>query len=450
MTADYEAPRLMALDGSLGLKPPHRGRRADDAGDAAKALDRIERHGSPLMVFDGDVLKASYEGFLGAFRKHWPKTRVAYSVKTNYLSAIVGLIHHLGATVEVVSGFEYAICRRLGIPGSKIHFNGPWKRSDEIAEAFAQGSPVNLDNLDELLRTESIAAKVPGVHTVGIRVNMEVSYPPWDKFGFNLTSGDALRMARRISENDRLRLGGLHMHIGTYIPNPDQYRKGAEALVELALRIRDEVGEAPTVLDMGGGYASGNRLRGQMLPGTATSPTPEMYAECLTGPLLDAQDRHDYEPELVLEPGRALVDDCGELFSTVVAVKPLLGGGKSAIIDGGVNVLPTAYWYDHECLPVNVGDRPLENVKIFGPLCMQIDVVRPQVALPSPRPGDVYRLTRTGAYNFSQSMEFIYPRPTYLLLWEGKEYVVREAESMEACTREERIPPFLSVGSEEG
>ena len=445
MTDDYQAPRIVPLDRPMGQRAPMPQRWADRIESIAgfDLMDLVDRHGSPLVVFDGGRLKATYERFIGAFRARWPRTRVAYSVKTNYLSAIVAALHSFGAKLEVVSGMEYAICRRLGIGGKDICFNGPWKRSAEIEEAFAQGSLVNLDNHDELLRTEAIAARMPGVCKVGIRVNMEVSYPPWDKFGFNLSSGEALRMARRIHENPRLELGGLHMHIGTYIPNPDQYGRGARALVELALAIREATGEAPPLLDMGGGYASTTRLRGQILPGTAGSPTPEMYADAIVEPLTEARERHGYSPELVVEPGRALVDESADLICTVVAVKSLLGGSKAAIVDAGVNVLPTAYWYDHECLPVNVGDRPSEKVKIFGALCMQIDVLRPEAVLPAPRAGDVWCFRQVGAYNFSQSMTFIYPRPAYLLLRDGRLDVIRRAETIEDVVRNESVPQDL-------
>ncbi len=445
--AQYERPRIIPLDCPMTTRPPLDHRQGDPvtAIGGKDALDLMAEHGSPCMVFDGDRLIDTYNKFLGAFKKHYEKCRIAYSVKTNYLSSIVGLLYRTGSKVEVVSGFEYQICRRLGIPGREICFNGPWKKDDEIAEAFRQGSLVNLDNYDELKRVEVIAREIPGPHRIGIRVNMEVSYPPWDKFGFNLTSGEALRMAERIHTNENMELHGLHMHVGTYIPNPDQYGKGASALVDLALLIRDKVGVGVAVLDMGGGYASSNTLRGQMIPGSGTSPTPAMYAEALTEPLIRARDKHDFEPMLVLEPGRAMVDECGDMLTSVTSVKPLLGGGRAAIIDAGVNVIPTAYWYDHEVVPVNCSARHTERVKVFGPLCMQIDVIRPEAVLPSPRVGDVYCLRRVGAYNFSQSMQFIYTRPSYLLSLEGEIHVIRPSESTEDVIGHETIPDILRV-----
>lgn len=441
----YEPPRMIPLDRAMTLRGPLDQRSAPPIESLAghDPLALMERYGSPLFLFDSDRLTATYRAFLEAFRKRWSKTTIAYSVKTNYLSAVVACLSAAGAKMEVVSGLEYEICRRLGIPGAQITFNGPWKKSSEIEEAFRCGSVVNFDNYDEVVRAEAVAQKVPGKKKVGIRVNMEVSYPPWDKFGFNLTTGEALKMAERLHQSQEFDLVGLHMHIGTYIPNPDQYRKGAEALIELAMKIRARTGKEIETLDLGGGYASSNTLRGQVLGGNATSPTADMYAEAITGALHDARTKHHYEPNLVIEPGRAIVDECADLFTTVVSVKPLMGGGRAAIIDAGVNVLPTAYWYDHETVPVRTVNRSAERVKLFGPLCMQIDVVRPSVVLPVPTAGDVYCLRRVGAYNFSQSMQFIYARPTYLWKTGKRIDVIRRAETLDDLVRCESLPDHL-------
>lgn len=439
----YEAPRIVALDRPMTLRAPLDQRAPESLAAGDESLQLLERYGSPLVIYDGDRLRRSYREFLAAFRRRWPETSISYSVKTNYLSALLALLHQEGAHMEVVSGFEYEICRRLGIPGPEITFNGPWKASYELRVALESGSQVNVDNLDELIRIEALADALPGRKRIGLRVNMDVSYPPWDKFGFNLASGEALRMARRIMARDDFDLAGLHMHVGTYIPNPDQYEKGAEALIRLALRLRDETGRAPEQIDMGGGYASSNTLRGQMLPGASTSPTAEMYAESLTRPLIEAREKEDYAPRLVLEPGRAVIDDCGDILTTVVSVKPLRGGGRGAVIDAGVGILPTAYWYDHEISPVAVPPRPAEKVKLFGPLCMQIDVVRPAVVLPSPRPGDVYAIRRVGAYNFSQSMQFIIARPNYLLRLGDRIEVIRRREGVAEATALESVPDGL-------
>src|SRR5689334_7984972 len=87
----YEAPRVVTLDQAMTARAPldHRQGPAIESLAGHDPLALIERYGSPLMIFDHDRLKAVYEHFLGAFTKRWPKTRVAYSVKTNHLSAIV-------------------------------------------------------------------------------------------------------------------------------------------------------------------------------------------------------------------------------------------------------------------------------------------------------------------------------------------------------------------------
>ncbi|MCA9002111.1 MAG: hypothetical protein KDB61_09320, partial [Planctomycetes bacterium] len=84
-----------------------------------------------------------------------------------------------------------------------------------------------------------------------------------------------------------------------------------------------------------------------------------------------------------------------------------------------------------------------ENYRIVGPLCMQIDVVRKQVNLPALRAGDRLVIQDVGAYNFSQSMQFIYMRPNYVMVHASGVDVVRAEESDAYVRQLERLPEHL-------
>ncbi|RPI77973.1 MAG: diaminopimelate decarboxylase, partial [Desulfobacteraceae bacterium] len=96
----------------------------------------LKAHGSPLYVISEEVLVRRFREMLGAFRKHYAPSTIAYSYKTNYLSTVCAILHREGAWAEVVSGFEYEIARQLGMPGPKIVFNGPYKTPSELKRAF--------------------------------------------------------------------------------------------------------------------------------------------------------------------------------------------------------------------------------------------------------------------------------------------------------------------------
>ncbi|MCA9002397.1 MAG: alanine racemase, partial [Planctomycetes bacterium] len=273
--ATYASPELARItDGPVG-RPPGAERRieAQDtvAGHTVESL--VERFGSPLYVIDEPKLRESFRRLNRAFTEGWSDTIIGCSVKTNYLSAMVAVLRSEGAWGEVVSGFEYRLCRDLGIPGEEIIFNGPWKTDDDIRLAIEEGAVLNLDGDDELERVHGIARNMGRKVPVGLRINMQLNYPPWDKFGFKLETGHAMEAARWIARSENLELTGLHMHVGTYIPDPGLYGRGIEALIALALQIERETDQVICSLDIGGGYATRNTLHETMLPGEAITAT---------------------------------------------------------------------------------------------------------------------------------------------------------------------------------
>ncbi|MBI4879439.1 MAG: diaminopimelate decarboxylase [Planctomycetes bacterium] len=441
----YETPELHSLPGSVLARPPGLERRIAPMPRVAgwDVKDLAARFGSPLCVIDERVLRAAYQRLDAAFRAGWKDTVIAASIKTNYLSAVVAILRSMGAWGEVVSGFEYRLCRDLGIPGGQIVFNGPWKSDQELELAFHEGALVNLDSDDELERVIKMARARQGELRVGLRVGVELNDAPWDKFGFAVENDHALEAARVIAREKNLILDGLHVHVGTYIPDAGVYGRACEALIGLGLRLERELGVEIRHIDLGGGYASRNTLRHTLLPGEAIAASAEEYARAITVPLKRAAAQFRRPPRLFIEPGRILVDEAAAMIATVRAVKRVSGQQKAALVDCGVHLLPTAFWYEHEIRPVEDRGQAVENYRVVGPLCMQIDVLRESALLPALRAGDLLVIRDAGAYNFSQSMQFIHMRPNYVLVHDGGVDVIREREA-DACVRApERLPPHL-------
>ncbi|MEK7865575.1 MAG: diaminopimelate decarboxylase, partial [Planctomycetota bacterium] len=110
----------------------------------------------------------------------------------------------------------------------------------------------------------------------------------------------------------------------------------------------------------------------------------------------------------------------------------------------GVNLLPTSYWYKHDIQALKDSAFGLEEYHVLGCLCMQIDVIRSAVPLPPLSPGDLLVVRNVGAYNYSQSMTFIQPRPAWLLVSDGRVDVIREGETAEWVRALDRIPARLA------
>lgn len=404
----------------------------------------VAAYGSPLFLFSERMLRDRIRELRDQMSRRFADFTLAWSYKTNYLGAICRVFHQEGAWAEVVSGMEMRKALRAGVPGTQIVFNGPHKSRADLELAFRERARVHLDHLDELALAEQVAEELGVVPEVGIRVNIsEVPVPAWDRFGFNLESGRALEAARRLARGRKLELKTLHCHIGTFILEPDAYRMAARGIAKLAAQLDQELGIRIDTIDLGGGFASYNTLHGQYLPGEEVTPSLGQYVERLAAGF-DEGFEGAQVPRVMLETGRALVDDAAILVTTVVGNKRLVDGRRAVILDAGVNILPTAWWYRHDVHPAQPAYGTPEPTVFFGPLCMNIDVVRDRIMFPPLKPGDRVVIKHVGAYNVTQWMQFITERPNVVMVGtDGKHGVIRRAEGLEALLAQEEMPAWL-------
>ena len=443
----YESPSIQKMNAGLMNKF---GTRTEY--EPVKQIDGVSVHslmaqyGSPLFVLSERTIRHNYQQAVRAFSTRYPKVQFAWSYKTNYLNAVCRIFHQEGSWAEVVSGFEYRKALGNGVPGNKIIFNGPEKTDEELLLAIRNNSLIHIDHFDELYQLLALSDRQERKPRVAIRVNMDTGiYPMWDRFGFNYENGQAWKAITRIVESGQLELTGLHSHIGTFMLSTGAYAVAVQKLCDLALNCKTELNRPLQYIDIGGGFPSSNTLRGSFLPGADTVPTVDEFAEAITRALLNAGFGQEELPVLVLESGRVLVDDAGYLLSTVLANKRLSDGRRATILDAGVNLLFTSFWYDHKISPAQDFTHHTEDQCLYGPLCMNIDVVRPSINLPLLNRGDRVVVHKVGAYNMTQWMQFIQMRPNVALIDEqGHTHLIREAESLQYLEQPERIPEHLN------
>jgi diaminopimelate decarboxylase len=241
--------------------------------------DFTDKFGSPVFVLSEKIIRERYRKIYSYFSSKYPKAKMSWSYKTNYLDAVCSIMHQEGETAEVVSDFEYEKARRLGVPGKKIIYNGPYKPLESLVTAFSEGAMVNLDNFDEIIKAEEAAKKAGVKAPVGIRVNMDTGvYPQWSRFGFSIENNNAFNAVKRIQHSENLRLDGIHCHIGTFMLEPNAYKEAVKKVVALMRRIEKEFGIPVNYLDFGGGFPSMNKLKGTYLPPeVAIQPVESFY-----------------------------------------------------------------------------------------------------------------------------------------------------------------------------
>ena len=380
----------------------------------------LEKHGSPLFIFSETTIRKKISEYKQAFESRYPSFQPTWSYKTNYLNAICKVFHKEGFWAEVVSAFEYQKARKNGIPGNRIIFNGPYKPYEALKLAVSEGARIHADHLDEIRDLMKISEELGKRVDLAIRINMDTGiYPSWSRFGFNLESGHALKAARRIAHSGgKLALVGVHSHIGTFMMDPSAYKRAAAKIADFYKKVRDELRQPMQYIDLGGGFVSANKLKSTYFAGSSLLPSFDQYAEAICSSLYDSFSPEE-PPPLFLESGRAMVDDSGYLVSTVVGNKTMPSGKRAVVLNAWLNLLYVSTWYDLKISPVKDYSKAYEDVTLYGPLCMNIDVVRENVLLPNMSRGDHLVIHPVGAYNVTQWMQFIEMRPAVVLIQQG-------------------------------
>src|SRR3954449_10191888 len=146
----------------------------------------------------------------------------------------------------------------------RVGFHGNNKSPAELARAVELGvGRIIVDSFDEIERLVELVSAPSNTARVMLRVTAGVEAHTHEyiatahedqKFGFSISSGDALDAVRQISEAEGLELIGLHSHIGSQIFDSSGFEVAARRVLELHAEISSEIGVQLPELDLGGGF----------------------------------------------------------------------------------------------------------------------------------------------------------------------------------------------------
>lgn len=383
----------------------------------------LEKYGSPLFVVSHQKIKEKYSIFDHLLQQSGLKYSIAYSIKTNNVSEICKTFKRLGAMAEVVSAAEYLFAKKLGYKDSNIIFNGPLKEREVLKKALKGGALVNIDNFQELQLVSKLStdSKV----NIGIRVNSTKTGLK-SRFGFNIENGQARKACRQIARNKRLRLIGIHNHIGSNISDPRYYKLSTKAVCEFVKEIRKEYSIKLNYLDLGGGFPT-------IGSGASYSSLFSYPIERYIKEILHLVNKYRLgNIRLILEPGRFLVDEAIVLLASVINVAS--DGNRSLVTtDASINILPLAKSRSQLTTVIHApktlnNNHPTVSTTIYGASCIEEDCLIDNKAMPLTNPGDIIVFYNAGAYNISQSNQFIFPRPAIVMIKNNKVQAVRKKE----------------------
>ncbi|MDP9175136.1 MAG: diaminopimelate decarboxylase [Planctomycetota bacterium] len=401
--------------------------------------EKIAREvGTPAYVYSKATFLHHYRQLADAFSP--AHATICYSIKSCGNIHICKLLAEQGCGFDVTSGGELFRALRAGGDPKKIIYAGVGKTDQEIADGINAGiAAFNLESEAEIENIDRVAASI-GKKAIGaIRINPDVD----PKTHIKTTTGKKetkfgvdIERAERVFEQYRnlknLRIGGVHIHIGSPVYEIQPYVDAVKKIVALIDTLTAR-GHNIEWFDMGGGFAVNYERPDQAHPVTE-------HARALL-PLIQGKPY-----KIALEPGRYIAGNAGILLTRVLYRK--MGGQKKfVIVDAGMNDLirPTLYESYHHIWPVtpDTANVPTERGKTFeprggetvdvvGPICESGDYLAQNRPMPITQRGDLLAVFTAGAYGFAMSSNYNNrPRAPEILVDGDRYTIIRRRETLE-------------------
>lgn len=395
-------------------------------------VSRLAREfGTPCWIYSKAMLLHQLKQVQEAFAAVQPV--ICYSVKANSNLGILKVMRDAGSSFDVVSGGELYRVKQAGADTAKVVFAGVGKTDAEIQFALEnQILMFDVESEPELDAIAAVAEKMGVVAPVALRLNPDIDAKTHaktttgkkgNKFGMDIER--VFELADKVLGNPRLKLVGIHMHLGSPILTTEPYELAAKKAVEITRDLRSRGHEIGWV-NLGGGFGISYR-------GNEGLPASD-YAKVIVPAV------QEMGVQLALEPGRFITGNSGILVSEVVYTKR--EGGKLFVIqDAAMNDLMRPAMYDsfHKIWPVKSKGEPAnyegeiegcEACDVVGPVCESGDYFAKGRALPPVERGDLISIFSAGAYGTSMSSNYnSRPRAVELLVDGGHVQVIRRRET---------------------
>ena len=358
------------------------------------ATEVAAEFGTPTNVVDEEDFRARIRGYRAAL----PDVELVYAGMALLSTAVAGWAADEGAGVAVCSGGELATALAGGMPASRIILHGNAKTPGELHDAAAAGvGRVVIDSPSEIAL---LAARLRRRQRVLVRVIPDINTDRTDrKFGFALAGGQAAGAVKRVLDQPCLELVGLHCQLGSQLTDPGLYGEAIRQMVAVMAEVRERHQIVLTELNLGGGHAVHYH---------AGDPESNLhtFATSIDAALRFACAEYRYpRPQIVIEPGRAIVARAGVTLYRVIAVKRQPDGHSFVAVDGGITDNSRAALCGAK-YTVALANRHRSSrtapVTVVGRHGEAGDEIARDVELPADiRPGDLLAVACTGAYHHS-------------------------------------------------
>jgi len=384
-------------------------------------LTLTEKYGSPLYVYDADIITSQYNRLIDAFSSI-NSLKLNYAVKANSNISILKLFKKLNSGIDTVSIQEVQLGLKAGFNPEDIIFTPNGVSLEEIETAAKLGVQINIDNLSIL---EQFGHHFPTI-PVCIRINphimaggnSKISVGHIDsKFGISIHQAPHIM---RVVENTGMHINGIHMHTGSDILDIDTFLRATEILFNTAKEFKNL-----DFIDLGSGFKVPYK-EGDI------STNIEELGEKLSVKFNDFCKDYGKELTLMFEPGKFLVSEAGSFLAHVNVVKQTTST-VFASVDSGFNHLARPMMYEsyHHIHNISNPSGRERYYSVVGYIC-ETDTFGSNRRISEISEGDVLCFNNAGAYCFSMSSNYNSRfKPAEVLVYNGNDYLIRKQENFE-------------------
>lgn len=392
-------------------------------------LSIAEKYGCPVYVYETSVMKRQYDRLASAFPLS--KLKINYACKALNNITVLKYFKSLGAGLDTVSIQEVRLGLMAGFDPSEIIYTPNCVSIDEIGQAVALGVKINIDNLSVL---EHFGHDFPD-YPVCIRINPHIMAGGNSKISvghidskFGISFHQTPHIHRIVKAND-MKVEGIHMHTGSDILDIDVFLQGAEILFEIAKEFKDL-----SYIDFGSGFKVPYK-------DDDIETDIEELGEKITQRFNDFCKQYGKELTLMFEPGKFLVSQSGVFLVKVNVVKQTTST-VFAGVDSGLNHLIRPMLYDayHRIVNISNTEGRSRIYTIVGYIC-ETDTFGVNRKLTEISEGDILAFYNAGAYCYTMSSNYNSRyRPAEILIHQGKDYIIRQRETMDDLVRNQTNP----------
>ena len=381
-------------------------------------------YGDAFYLLDSDQFRKNFLELKEAFCKIYPNFNIAYSYKTNYTPKLCKIVNALGGYAEVVSEMELEIARRIGMEPERIIWNGPIKEPKVLEEFICSGGTVNIDSLEELKVVKDIAKRYSQtLLNVGIRCNYDVGDGVVSRFGFDVDSEDFKDAIAFVVSTPYVKLINFQCHFANR--QVEYWPARAKGMVELI----DRLGIIPERIDIGGGLF-GKMADSLKVQFASDIPAYTVYAEAAATVFADYFRFSDVWPELIIEPGSAIVGDCMKFVGTVKTVKDVRGKKIATVLGSQKNISMNGINPPLEVIAMGNEQREYEGLDFVGFTCIEGDVLYHDYNGKLAH-DDIVVISNCGSYSLVMKPPFILPNFPVLDICGGTVEVIKRAETFD-------------------